>query len=385
MQNFKRILATVCAVVMLVLCCAGCSTPDNAMTIDGYTVSTGEYLANMYNMFYQAYYNGGLYYTAYYNQYTADQVWAMEQTYGEGDTALKLKLDDYIKQVTKDSLIRQQAVKSLMKEYGISLSEEDVKEIDKQMSTYDNSLIAFGFNAENYKKMMTAYNFEEAALFYGLYNEGGQKAVAETDVRSYFDTNYLVYKTFTLSLVDSKGADLPADEIAKLEAQMQTYMDMHKAGKDALEIYKKYLADEEAKKEAEKKDTEKKDVTSTATDEKEEEKVEWSFSSLVATSENANADLAKAIQGLKAGEATTVKYNPSSSSKVLAFVIRYDHSDEYKSKDEFYKDTRDSVLYTMKGDEFEEMLKEPIKQKTEKTEVNDRAMDMCDPKNLLTD
>ncbi len=384
MQNFKRILAAACAVVMLVLCCAGCSTPDNAMTIDGYTVSTGEYLANMYNMFYQAYYNGGLYYTAYYNQYTADQVWAMEQTYGEGDTALKLKLDDYIKQITKDSLIRQQAVKSLMKEYNITLSEEDTKEIDKQMSSYDNSLLAFGFNAENYKKMMTAYNFEEAALFYGLYDEGGQKAVAETEVRSYFDTNYLVYKTFTLSLVDDKGKDLPAEEITKLEAQMQTYVDMHKAGKDALEIYKKYLADEEAKKEAEKKEQDKKETTTTDKKE-EEEKVEWTFSSMVATNENVNKDLAKAIQGLKAGEATTVKYNPSTSSKVLAFVIRYDHSDDYKTKDEFYKETRESVLFTMKGEEFETMLKEPIKQKTEKTEVNDRAINMCDPKNLLTD
>lgn len=380
MQNFKRILATVCAVVMLVLCCAGCSTPADAMTIDGYTVSTGEYLANMYNMFYQAYYNGGLYYTAYYNQYTADQVWAMEQTYGEGDTALTLTLDDYIKQMTKDSLIRQQAVKALMKEYGITLSDEDIKEIDEQMSTYDNSLITFGFNAENYKKMMTAYNFEEAALFYGLYNEGGPKGIAETDVRSYFDTNYLVYKTFTLSLVDDDGADLPEEDIAKLEAQMQTYLDMHKAGKDALEIYKQYLADEEAKEAEE----EEEDSSSTTTTDEEEE-VEWTFSSLVATDESANEDLATVIQGLETGEAATVTYSPSTSSKVLAFVIRYDHSDDYESKDEFYEETRDSVLYTMKAEEYEAMLEEMIEQKTEKTEVNDRTMDMCDPKTLLTD
>ena len=59
MQIFKRMLAVACALVMLVLCCTGCSTPKNAMTIDGYEVSTGEYLANLYNMFYQAYYNSG--------------------------------------------------------------------------------------------------------------------------------------------------------------------------------------------------------------------------------------------------------------------------------------------------------------------------------------
>lgn len=378
MQNFKRILAAVCAVVVLVLCCAGCSTPANAMTVDGYEVSTGEYLANLYNMFYQAYYNGGLYYTAYYNQYTAEQVWAMEQTYGEGDTALTLTLDDYIKQITKDSLIRQQAVKSLMKEYEISLSDEDKKEIDEQMKSYDEgSFLEFGFNAANYEKMLTAYNFEEAALFYGLYNEGGAKGVAETEVRSYFDTNYLVYKTFTLSLVDEEGADLSEDEIAKLEAQMQTYVDMHNDGKDALDIYKQYLADEEAKKEADEEED------STATED--EEEVTWNYSSLIATDDSANADLAKAIQGLKACEATTVKYSPSDSSKVLAFVIRYDHTDDYESKDEYYEETRDSVLYTMKGEEFETLLEEPIKEKTDATKVNSRAIDMCDPKNLLTD
>ena len=380
MQNFKRLLAAVCALVTLVLCCAGCSTPANAMTIDGYEVSTGEYLANLYNMFYQAYYNSGLYYTAYYNNYTAEQIWDMDQTYGEGDTALTMKLDDYVKQMAKDSLIRQQVVKDLLKENELTLTDEDKKSLAEQMEQYNEAeFLQFGFNRENYEKMITGYNFEESALFYGLYDKGGKKEVKEDEVRKYFDTNYLVYKTFTLSLVDSEGAALKDAEATKIKDQMKGYLDMYNNGTDVLEVYKKYLADEEAKQEADKNDT-------TTTDKEEEEEIKLNFTSMVATGESANKDLAKALQGLKNGEATTVEYTASGSNKVIAFVVRYDYdTDTYKSKDEYYKDSRKSVLYNIKGDEFEESLKEPIKKMGEKVEVNERTIKMCDPINLLAE
>ena len=103
MLKLKRAACAALSALLLVSTAAlsGCSTPKVAMTVDGQEIETGLYLAYLYNTFYQLYYGQGMYqYAAYMD------VWAQEFTYGEGDDAEKLKLAEYIKRQTQDSIVR---------------------------------------------------------------------------------------------------------------------------------------------------------------------------------------------------------------------------------------------------------------------------------------
>ena len=93
MLKLKKVAGAVLAAAVLgsTLLFAGCSTPKDAMTVDGKTYSTGEYLAYMYNVYYSMAQQMQMY-----AMYGMDP-WAQELTYGEGDDAVKLSTSEYIK------------------------------------------------------------------------------------------------------------------------------------------------------------------------------------------------------------------------------------------------------------------------------------------------
>lgn len=73
------------------------------------------------------YYGQGLsQYAQYYD------LWAQTFPYGEGDDAEKLELGEYIKRSTQDSIVRQVALKQMLKNENLSWNTEDEATIDEQ-------------------------------------------------------------------------------------------------------------------------------------------------------------------------------------------------------------------------------------------------------------
>lgn len=366
MKSIRKIGCAALAVLMAasMLLMSGCSTPAVAATVDGYAYSTGEYLANLYSNFSLAFYDSGLYQ---YSSYGMDP-WEQTVPYGEGEEAVEMLLADYVIQQTKDSLVRQQAVKNLMEQYGVTVPQEELDEYDEQMATVNESeLLSYGFNKEHYRSMYIAVNMEESTLFYALYNEGGEKAVAEADVRAHFDDNYVAYKAITLAHTDSEGTALSDADIAANKAILEGYLAKFNESGDMDAVIAQYTND-------------------SATDETAEPVVAETG---VTAEENANIQLADAItgdenivaavKGIEEGKAAVVEYTDANGATYTALINRVNV--ETAGGENYYADQRDTVLYGLKYDEFDADVEAAAE--TLPAEFNDRAIKMCDPKNFV--
>ena len=244
MLKLKRAACAALSALLLVSTTAlsGCSTPKVAMTVDGQEIETGLYLAYLYNTFYQLYYGQGMYqYAAYMD------VWAQEFTYGEGDNAEKLKLAEYIKRQTQDSIVRQIVLKKMIGEYSAKTRDEDIKELEEQLKSVRNyDVNQFGFNKAHYEELLRAVSTYEKQLFYHLYGKGGPREMSEEDIQKYFDNNFLSYKIIEISLTDSSGTDLSEEKANEVKERLNDYLDLYRNNKDFDKVIEKYQEDEKA-------------------------------------------------------------------------------------------------------------------------------------------
>ncbi len=423
MRNFlKRSVTVLLALALLcsALLMTGCSTPKVAVTVDGDDYTTGEYLAFLYNTFYQVYMQGSsssvpLYY---YEMYSTDtDVWAQEYTYNEQ----KYDLAGYIKAMAQDAIVRSTAVKRMMTEFGVTLNEEDKKALADELAAMENdAFIELGFNNESYARMVEECNYNEAGLFYTLYGKGGKREVAETDVRKYFDDNYLSYYIISDALTDSKGKDLTDEAKAEVKKTFESYLAMYEKDKDFDAVIHQFEADEKAKAEAESSTTttttgsnttttdaatttaattteattttlnntttaDGAATTTTAHDhdhEEEEEEEAHNHRVDVDSSRDGNDNLEKLIKEMSFGEVKILEYEDDSETPTIALVLRMDpEADRGEDEDgqaiDYYADQVETILYSMKFEEFNEELL--AKMDTLKVDVNKRAINACDP------
>ena len=186
------------------------SLPQTAATYgDGQVITTGQYLAYLYLEFENLYYNQGLYQ---YASYGIDP-WTQEFPYGDGGE--KLILSDYIIRATQDNIKRQIVLQQMLKDNGLKWFAEDEAELNKTLSTLEkDAYINMGFNNTSYAYALKNANLNERSAFFGLYGEGGARAVSELDLRRYFVSNYLSYKMISIPLTDNNGKALASDSLA---------------------------------------------------------------------------------------------------------------------------------------------------------------------------
>ena len=401
------LLALLVAVTALLT--AGCSTPKVAMTVDGTDYTTGEYLAYLYNAFYLNYVSGQLYY---YDLYMPDyDVWNQTYTYEDE----KYNLADYISVQAQDTIVRQVAVQRLMDEHGIQLSEEDLKEIAAEMKELANdAFLAYGFNNASYERMFREYNFNEHELFFTLYGEGGSRAVAATDIRKYFDDNYLSYKIIAIPLTDANGKELSDDKKQDVADRLNGYWDLYKKDTDFDEVIHQYEADEKAKAEAEAaKTTTTGNGTTTTTaattttttaattttgttttttankdddhdhaDEDADKEEEHNHRTDIDSAKEGDAELVKALKEMKFDEVKVIEYKDSSGTATKALVQKLDpEADRGKDEDgndvDYFADEHDAILYALKFEEFDKEVEAKADSLT--VEINKRAVNACDP------
>lgn len=403
----KRVLALALCVVLAAggLLLGGCSTPDVALTVDDVTYEMGDYLAYLYTSYYNIYYNRYLYY---YEQMGTD---VMSQTFTYNEQTLKL--EDYLKRVTVDTMVRQKAVSDLLKKYGLSVSEDKVKELEKNFEGMTDtskldpmtgkSAIDMGFTLKRYIKASETYSLNENALFYGLYDKGGERAVADDKIRSYFDDNYLSYKIIEVTMQDDKKADLDEAGQKKIKDNLNKYLEQYKKSDDFDAVIAQYNKDTDtssstttasgsattstaASTTATTADATTESTTGTTkaqtsdssaddkTDGEEEEEEETDPNRKNTTVESAgDEDFTNALKKVPVGEAQVITYKKGSTTLTAALVLRLDPEKGLGAYT--FEDERENVIYGIAYEEFNKEVEEVIAKLTVKE--NKRAIRMA--------
>ena len=358
MKHTNRILCTVLAVVLLVsVMLTGCTLPKPTLTGTGNVaatygdteISTGEYLAHLYLNFsqvYQSYY--------YYEQYGLDP-WEQTIPYGEDDE--KLALADYIVQITKDSIKRQIVLEQMMEEKGLSWIEDEKKDVDKELAELQPDLyLALGFSNENFAKVYQALCLNERAVFMGLYGKGGLEEVKETELKKYFDENYLSYKGISANLTDSEGKELSKEKKQEELDKMNAYLKIakEKGFEAAVDKFNKDKAGKDEKVEASKEEDNRMNSDATTMDE----------------------NLAKAIRSLKINEMKVVEYKAGGSTPSAVLLQRLDPS----KPSSVYEDAYEDILSSLKYEDFNKAVEE--KAAALDITFNEKVVKKCDPKNF---
>lgn len=421
MKSIRKITAALLAVMMMAtMLLSGCSTPDVAMTVDGKEYTTGQYLAALYDTFNYMFYQNGLYQ---YSSYGMDP-WEQSFGYGEEGAEVEMKLADFIVAMTKDGIIRQTAVEKLMEKYGVSVSEEDLAEVEKNLADVSESeMLQFGFSKASYKKMTIQTLFEQN-LFMGLYDEGGERAVAEDDVRKFYDDSYVAYKAITIAQTNENGEALSDEDKAKNKETLDKYLAMFNEKGDMDAVIEQYKTDTstttsaatttttaaegattttaaeetvtttteapttttEAETTTEAVTTttvaeETETTTTTAADatETETEEEETDPNLILANTVDGDEKVVEAVKTVEIGKAAVVEYTDANGTAQVALIYRLNVDEA--AGDDYYGEQRETCLRGLKFDEFNEEVKATIAAMN--VEVSDRAIEMCDPKNFL--
>lgn len=363
MKNFKRILSLVLAGVMMLTVLAGCSmpkiviggTPKTVGTIGGREIPTGEYLAYMYMSFMDVYFSQGLYQ---YAQYGLD-AWDQELTYGEGDAAQKVSVEEYIRLATRDEMVLQAALRQMMEKHNIAWDEKDLKDLEESFATADEEdFLSKGISKEN---LLIAYknsSLNESSLLMGLYGEGGERAVSEADRKKYFDENYLSYKIISIALTDDNGKELSDTNKKVYTDMLNGYLADYNKDKNfeaVVDKYNKYNAEKDKsteKVEASKDADNRRNVDATDMDEY----------------------LVKEIRKLEVGKAAVVQYKASGSTPTAALVLRLDPN----SDKDLFKNSNEAIIRKLKGEELNKEVTELAK--TIVVDLKKSAVKKCDPK-----
>ena len=264
-----------------------------------------------------------------------------------------------------DTVIRQKALENKLKEENVAYNEQTTENAKKRVdAASEKTLLTFGVSKESYEKMCMAYYRNELSLFLAHYDKGGSKEVAETDVRTYFDENYISYKLISISQTDSDGKTLSDEKQAENKAFLQKYLDMYNKSGDFNAVIAQYnydTADGENK------------TLQTLTDKDTRTDADAKQASDTA--------LAEAVKSVPVGKAQIVDYDAGGTKKTSALILRLDpeSGDDHKT---YYEDSRQSILLALKFDEFDEEIKTYAK--TLQYDLNSRAYKMCDPKDFVS-
>ena len=371
-----RILCAVLAAVMLLGALAGCSAPrltiggvsGKAADIGDTELSAGEYLAYLYNAYYNLYYSQGLYmYASYYD------VWDQTYTYGEGDDAEKLKLAEYIKRTAQDSAVRQYALEGMMKKYDVSWDADEEKKIDESLKDVGkDAYMSLGISNDHFISVYKKLNLNESSLFYTLYGEGGQREVSEADRKAYFEKNYLSYKIISIALTGSDGKELDDAGKKKITDRLDGYLAKYEETKNFEAVVDQYNADE-------KKDDEKKDDTSSTTSSDEEKKGSTDEDNRKNADANNISDtqLVEAIRSVDVGKAKVVNYKANGSTATAALILRLDINEPSS----LFTDETKSILYSLKYEDFDKEVGEEVAKVTYKFVSS--VVRKCDPKDFV--
>lgn len=188
MKKFKRALAALAASAMM-FTMSGCSDTRYAMTYDnGTKVNAGVYIYNLYmEMSYQLS-------MTYYTTGTMDL-----DLDGDMDGQ---KLRDYLVEKARTATKEFAAVTYQFEKLGLSLTDDETKQVsDNLTEIWDSSgdlLEEEGISKESVRQVLKS-QIMRTRLFEYYYGEGGAEEASDADLQKYVEDNYIRYKTIRIN------------------------------------------------------------------------------------------------------------------------------------------------------------------------------------------
>ena len=285
-------------------------------------------------------------------------VTTLNAPYQEGVDSSKSMLEQEIEGKPAETWIRENAIRStklmlavddMMNELGLSLSEEDQKQIETNTNsgwTQLSSALEKYVAKSSYQKAYTELNYKYTMVFEALYGEGGEKEVPQEELLQYVKEHYTDYSYIMAPLYDSSYQALEDEKKTAvrdlLEDCVKKINDGSMTVEEAAEAYEKEMETSDS-------------LTSGVTD--------------LETQGN-NDKLVEALKKIDTGNAYFVDLSEESSCYFLVYK-----RDINKTAGEYLdnEDNRLSVLSELKGDEFADMMEEKVDTMTG-VEINDAAL-----------
>ncbi len=359
---------------------AGCADQSWSYKTNDASLSTGTYIYNLLNGYYEAY-------DLVESPDEAKDILEVEVT-GSDDDAQTKTVEQYAYDVADKTSMRMLAVEDLFKNYGLEFDEtqdEAAKSYASQVwTTAKKTLEGYGIGEESFNYCYADYMVKYGQVFDYLYGQDGEKYVTDEDLNKYFTDNYHGYAYFSVDMSDTNddGETVAKsdEEFEKAESSFKKYADMiNTKGKDYKAVVTQYIKDYELDS----------DPTSSG--------------SLKADDSTAiDADVVEKINELEEGKADVVKTGENETTKYyLVYRPKNSEIEDYYDDDSsfgipvtsedddevFVYDlksghTRTSLITEMKSDDFEQYLDDHAKAIS--VQKNDAALKKYKAKMFVT-
>lgn len=213
MNNWKKLLAGALAVTTVAMS-AGCSAAakDTSWVAKAgdITITPGTYIYYMVNNYGAA------------TSKVADMAGDVLTQDVDGKTGSQWIADESLINVK-----RMLAIESKYSEMGLTLTEDEQAQVDDyantQYESYKNFMEKNGIGVDSLKAYY-ANNFKTNSIFFKLYDEGGEKAIPEEELRQHFNDNYLNSVYLVCPKFDTATyAELDEAGLAKVKAEAEGY------------------------------------------------------------------------------------------------------------------------------------------------------------------
>lgn len=386
MKPFQKVVAALLAVVIVV-----------SMAVSMASCSLSKEWSYKYG---EKQYNIGVYIYALYNAYQSAETYAKDaKGYKEGESFLDLKIkdDDGKTAVARDWILDKAsetarqlvALDKLVKEKGATWDEATMKTAVQstkdawEMGPYamyganyynplSKELEPYGVSYESFQQLYVSqagsspYTVKSGAVFEKIYGKGGSSEVSDKELTDYFLKNYADYSYIPVKLYESKTGE---------DGNATNTKFSDKKTKKIKEVLKGYVEDINSGKsdynEVAKNCEKKYSVTS-------EEEVKNRVDNLD-TLKTQDEEVYKSVKKLDNGIAELIIKDEKGEAPTAYIIVKNDINKDKKT----YIDgeQRTSVLQSMKGDDYKDMMKKEAKNlsKDKKFQQNDGAINSYNP------
>lgn len=350
MKRTKKFAALLLAAAMLTSTTACSSDNSWAAKDDSLTVPVGSYIFNLYS--------------------------AYASAAGQVPDTTKPVLGQKIGDKDAEAWIREKALnmtKSIfvidrkMKELKLSLTADDNTQIkdltDQAWNSYQSTLEGYGIAKSSYNFAASDYSVKSQKVFDAIYGKGGSKAVADDELKSFFEKNYTDFSYILCPLykTDSSGnfsSALSDDEKKKAEDTFNGYAGKITDGsmtlQQAADAYKAASGGDIS-------------VSSETTN-------------LSTNPYGYPDDMVKLLQGMKAGETKAAEISDG-----FLYILVTKNDITKKTEDQMKTDDgRRTLLNDYKGKEFTDEISKEADALTGVT-VNEKAVDSYNPSMFETE
>lgn len=250
-------------------------------------------------------------------------------------------LEDWINEKALQYLKNYAAVEKWFDEEGLTLSEEDLESIDYSVestwSTYEDKYTDLGIAKSSYELYQTN-QYKYTLLFKKYYGENGTEPVSDDDLKEYYQTDFAQFQMISFSTLDpSTYEEMDDTQKAEVKTKAEDYLKRAQDGEDMVD-----LINERSKEYAQELGQEEPEIDETQTYVRTIKKDTSSYY----VSDDVRDDI---FSEAKIGEPILL------SDENGYYVIK---RQEVSPTEDDFAELKESLLYDLKGEDFENIVTE---------------------------